>query len=115
VVKPFFSASTTNLSNSCIEYCSWAAQYPIETITREERANGKNVCDDSSIYFGKRISDLWRNWQVIAIYLLAMMATATAISLRIEVMSFLISLTSTKVIDKEVQQDSEGALAAEKM
>jgi len=103
------------LSNSCIEYCSWAAQYPIETITREGRANGKNVCDDSSIYFGNRISDLWRNWQVIAIYLLAMMTTATAISLRIEVNSFMISLTSTKVIDKEVQQDSEGALAAEKM
>ena len=115
MVKPPFSASTTNLSNSCIEYCSWAAQYPIETITREGRANGKNVCDDSSIYFGNRISDLWRNWQVIAIYLLAMMTTATAISLRIEVNSFLISLTSTKVIDKEVQQDSEGALAAEKM
>ena len=98
-----------------MEYCSWAAQYPIETITREGRANGKNVCDDSSIYFGNRITDLWRNWQVIAIYLLAMMATATAISLRIEVKSFLISLTSTKVIDKEVQQDSEGALVAEKM
>jgi hypothetical protein len=95
------------LSSSVIEYCSWAAQYPIETITREGRANGKNVCDDSSIYFGNRISDLWRNWQVIAIYLLAMMTTATAISLRIEVNSFLISLTSTKVIDKEVQQDSE--------
>jgi len=103
------------LSSSVIEYCSWAAQYPIETITREGRANGKNVCDDSSIYFRNRISDLWRNWQVIAIYLLAMMATATAISLRIEVNSFRISLTSTKVIDKEVQQDSEGALAAEKM
>jgi hypothetical protein len=38
------------LSNSCIEYCSWAAQYPIEAITREGHANGKNVCDDSSIY-----------------------------------------------------------------
>jgi hypothetical protein len=37
------------LSNSCIEYCSWAAQYPIEAITREGCANGKNVCYDSSI------------------------------------------------------------------
>jgi hypothetical protein len=49
-----FSASTTSLSNSCIEYCSWVAPYPIETITREGRANGMNVCDDSSIYLRNR-------------------------------------------------------------
>ncbi|MFL6327625.1 MAG: hypothetical protein ACJ71I_09140, partial [Nitrososphaeraceae archaeon] len=27
-IKPPFSASATKLSKSCIEYCSWDAQYP---------------------------------------------------------------------------------------
>jgi hypothetical protein len=48
------------LSNSYIECCSWATQYPIEAITREGCAKGKNVCDDSSIYFGNRL-ELWVN------------------------------------------------------
>jgi hypothetical protein len=54
-VKPAFSASTTNSSNWCIEYCSWAAQYPMEEaiiiLTQELwHAYDNNVCNDGSIY-----------------------------------------------------------------